>query len=188
MAFQTDFIEPAHDEVAAAMILVAHLFHLVLAAHERLDGGFLRDDGRAEHRVLMHLHHRLDERRRAAGVTDAPAGHRERLGKSVQENRAFLHAGQTGDARVNALERQLGINFVAQHDQIFFHRELRDGLELRAVARAAGGIARQIEHQHFAARLPRGAERVHGERKTVLRERRHGHGDAMRERDARVNS
>ena len=133
----------------------------------------------------MHLHHRFDERRRAARVADAPAGHGKRLGKSVQENRALLHAGQARDARVNALERQLGINFVAQHDQIFFHRELRDGFDLRAVAGAAGGIARQIEHQNFAARLPRGAERIHGEREAVLGERRHGHGNAVRERDAR---
>jgi len=185
VAFESDLIEPAHNEVAATVVLIAHQFHRVFAAHERFDGGFLRDDGRTEHRVLVHLHHRLNERRRAARVTDAPAGHRERLGKSVQENRAFLHAGNARDARVHALKRQLGINFVAQHDEIFFHRELRDGFDLRAVARAAGGIARQVEHQNFAARLPCGAERVHGEREAVLRKRRHGHGDAVRERDAR---
>ncbi len=57
---------------------------------------------------------------------------------------------------------------------------------LRAVARAAGGIARQIQHEQFAARLPRGAERFGGEREVVLGERRHGHGHAMRERDARM--
>ena len=167
------------------MILVAHLLHAVLAAHERFEGGFLADDGRAEHGILMHFHHRLDERRRAARIADAPAGHGEGLGKSVQKNGALLHAGNAGDARVHTFKRQLGINFVAQHDQIFFDGELRDGLDLRAVAGAAGGIARQIQHEQFAARLPRGAQRFDGQRKIIFCERRHGHGEAVRERDAR---
>ena len=49
MAFQTDFIEPAHDEVAATMILVAHFLHAFLTVGEGFDGGFLADDRRAKH-------------------------------------------------------------------------------------------------------------------------------------------
>jgi hypothetical protein len=186
MTFQPDFIEPAHNVIAAAMVLIAHFFHPVLAAHERFDGAFLADDRGAHHGVLMHLHHRFDERRRAAGVADAPAGHRERLGKTVQKNRAFLHAGQARDADVFAFKREFGINFVAEDEQIFFDGELRDGFELRAVAGAAGGIARQIQHEQLAAGLPRGDQRFSGEREIILGKRRHGNRLAVRERDARM--
>jgi hypothetical protein len=93
--------------------------------------------------------------------------------------------GNARDAGVNALKRQLGINFVAQHDQIFFHRELRDGLDLRAVARAAGGIARQVQHQNLqpGCHAARNASTVSA--KPSFANVGTGTANAVRERNAR---
>ena len=58
-----------------------------------------------------------------------------------------------------AIKRQLGINLVAQHEQIFFDSKLRNRFQLRAIARASGGVARQVQHEQLATGLPRGNER-----------------------------
>ena len=58
--------------------------------------------------------------------------------------------GKRRDADVCALERELGINFVAQHQQILFDGRIPRSSQLRARARAARRIARQIQHEHFA--------------------------------------
>ena len=55
------------------------------------DGGLLADDAGTEHRVLVHLHHRLDQFGRSTGVADPESGHRVGLGKAVQENRPLQH-------------------------------------------------------------------------------------------------
>ena len=49
MTLQAEFVERFHDEVAAQPVLLAHHFHVGAAMFERLDGRFLRNDGRAEH-------------------------------------------------------------------------------------------------------------------------------------------
>ena len=78
-AWEAHIVQTADDEVPARFIFLAHHRHVALAAFERLDGGVLRHRISAEDRILVHLHHRLGERRRCAGVADAESRHRERL-------------------------------------------------------------------------------------------------------------
>ena len=186
MALEANFVETPYDEIAAAMILLAHRFHAVFTPLQGLDSAFLADDGSAHHRILVHIHHGFDQSRRAARITNAPAGHRKRLRKAVEKDRALFHARKGGDADVLAVERQFGINLIAQDQQIFFDGELRDGFKLRAIARAASRIARQVQHEQFAARVATRRQRLGGEREIVLRVCRNRDGHAMRERDARM--
>ncbi len=84
VAIQPDFIEAFHEEIAPLVVAVAHLDHRRLPVFQRLDRGVLTHDRRAEHRVLVDLHHRLDDRLRCARVAKPESGHGEGFGKSVQ--------------------------------------------------------------------------------------------------------
>ena len=135
MAREAGGVEAAHDEVAAAVVLLAHAADVVPAVLQGFERAFLRDDGGAHHRILVDFHHRVDERRGAAGVADAPAGHRKGLREAVQEDRAFGHARQAGDAGVRALEGELGVDFVAEDEEVFLAGEGGDGFELLGARR-----------------------------------------------------
>src|SRR3546814_20581283 len=54
-----------------------------LGAVQRLDRRRLADRRGVGGRLRLHLGHRLDDRLRAGGVADAPAGHRVGLGAAV---------------------------------------------------------------------------------------------------------
>ena len=49
---------------------------------------------------------------------------------------------------------ELGVDLVAEHDQVLLDGEPGDLLQARAVARAARRIARKVDHEHLAPRLP----------------------------------
>ena len=139
--FQAEFVETSHDIVAAQLIFSAHREHAVLAALKRLDGGLLAHDRRAEHRVLVNLHHRLDHRLRRAGITDAPARHRVGLGHAVQEDRALFHARQGGQGGMRrGVVGQLAVDFVRQHDEVVLDADCGDLLELLAGIVAPVGL------------------------------------------------
>ena len=86
----------------------------------------------------MHFHHRIDDRRWSTRITDAPASHGERLRKAVQKNRSIRHSREARDTRVRSIEGELRIDFIREHQQIFFDAERRDLFELfaRALPRA----------------------------------------------------
>ena len=186
MAPQADLVEAAHHEIAAAVVLRPHLLHAVPPVAQGLQRGILRDDRGAQHRVLVDLHHRVDQRRRSAGVADAPPGHRESLREAVQENRPLRHPRQAGDAGVGAVERKLRVDLVGQDEQVLLAAEIGDLLQLLAAACAARRVARQVEHQDFRAGLPGRAQGLGGDGKVILGEGRHGDGLAVRQHDARV--
>jgi hypothetical protein len=144
-----------------------------------LDRGLLGEDRGAEHRVLVDLHHRVDELRRPAGVADPEPGHRERLREAVEEDRALLHAGEDRDARVGAVVDELRVDLVAEDDQVLLDREPGDLLQARPVAGAARRVARQVDHEDLAPRLP-GLLQVRGvERKAVVGAGRHRDRDPV---------
>ena len=97
------------------MVLFTHFEHAVPAVLERLECRFLRNDRGTEHRILVHLHHRIDQGCWTARVTNPPARHRKGLRKTMQKNRAFSHAGKARDARVRSLKRELGVNLITHH-------------------------------------------------------------------------
>ena len=177
-------VEASDYQVAAAMVLLAHPQHLGPAVAQRLERGVLGDDRRAQHGVLVHLHHGVDQRCRTAGIADAPAGHREGLRKAVEEDRPLRHARQARDARMRALEGELRVNLIGQHEQVLLAAERGDFLQLLPRARAAGRIARQVEHQDLGARLPGGPQRLGRERKAVLGIGWHRDPLPVRQRDA----
>ena len=52
-----------------------------------------------------------------------------------------MHAGQAGNARMAFLGvGQLGIDFVADHDEVVFHEHVAQALQQRAVQHRAGGV------------------------------------------------
>ena len=131
-------------------VLLAHFHRVGLAVLDRFQGGFLADDAGAEHRILMDAHHGVNNSRRAAGVTDAKTGHGVGLGKTVQENRPLLHAGERGDADVFAFKGQLGIDFVSDDQQVAARGQRGDFLQLRAAHGSAGRVGGEIQHQRLA--------------------------------------
>ena len=151
--------------------------------------GILRGRIRAEDGVLMNLHHRVGERRRGAGVADAPAGHRERLRKAVQEDAALAHAGQRRDADVlRAVVGQLAVDFIGEHDEIVLDAEPRRSFPApRGVCVAPVGLHGKLSISTFDARCDFRLQRFGGEPEVVFRACRHRDGDAVghRRRSAR---
>ena len=133
----------------------------------------------------MHLEHPVDDGSGAAGVADAEAGHRKSLRETVEEDRAFAHAGQRSDGDVVAFERQLGVDLVGSDQEILLDGELGDGLELGAVGGTAGRVRREVQNEQLATRLPGGAEGGRIKRKLVGGHSANRDGFGVAERDAR---
>src|SRR3546814_5145629 len=88
-------VEHRNDQVAPfAEGRVAVLQELLRAAQRR-DGGGLRNRAGVGRRLRLELAHRLDEPGRAAGLTDAPAGHRIGLGTAVHRQDAVDQVGRS---------------------------------------------------------------------------------------------
>jgi len=133
-------------------VLLPHLLHAALAALQGLDGCLLGHGGSAHDRVLMDLHHGFDDVVRAAGKADAPAGHGESLGKSMQKKRALLHAGKGGDGMMRQIVvGELAVDFVGEDDQIVLHGKGGDLCQLIGGHDSPGGVGRETEHQDARA-------------------------------------
>ena len=78
-----------------------------------------------------------------------------------------------------ALKGQLRVNFVADDEQVFFHRKFGELFELRLVGHATGGIGREIENQHLATWLPRRCHTLRIDGKLIFGRRRHPNGLGM---------
>ena len=103
----------------------------------------------------------------------------------MQENRALQHSRQRRDAGVIALEGQLRVNLVRHHQQVVLEDHVRNLLQLGARHRAASRVRREIQHEHLALRRDDFLDGFRCHSETILRLARHGHGHAVRERDAR---
>jgi hypothetical protein len=95
------------------------------------------------------FHHRLDDRLRRAGITEAEAGHREGLGKPVQQDRPLAHSRQRGDGNVRLIVvAEFAVDLIGEHDQVVLDGEFRDAFEVLARGAGTGRVGREIEHQH----------------------------------------
>ena len=73
------------NRVAPLPIAVAHELGGVIAETQRREGALLADARGAQHGILVHLHHRFDQRRRSrAGIAEPESRHGKSLGKTVQ--------------------------------------------------------------------------------------------------------
>ena len=158
------------------MIAVPHLLHRLRAVAQRFQRRFLRHRRRAHDRILVNLHHRVDDLPRPAGVT-------HRLRKTVQENRPLPHSRQRRDRNMFAFIQQFGVDFVGQYDQVVFNRNLGDLFQIFAGHHRAGRIAREIQQQRPAFRRDLTKQNLRIECKTVLRISFDHHGHAVRHAD-----
>ena len=184
VAGEAHLVEGVDDEIAADAILVAHVGGVGFAVLDGFEGGLLADDAGAEHRVLVDAHHGLDEFGRTAGVADAEAGHGVSLGKAVQEDGAFGHAGQRGDADMLALEGEFRIDLVGEDDEVVAADDVGDIQEFVAGHGAAGGIGGEVEHERLAARGDGAFEGRGGDGELVFGGAGNGDGDAVGQGDA----
>ena len=146
---------------------------------ERLDGGHLRRDRRAEHRVLVNLRHGRDERGRAERIADAPARHGVRFREAVEEQRALLHARERRERDVRlAAVREVAVNFIRDDDEVVLLRKLRDGEEILARHDRARRVVRVADEQHFRLFRQMLLELGGSDAKFVLELRRHRDGHA----------
>ena len=181
-ARQAHLREAVVDQVAAAVVLGDHLFHVLLTVAQRLDGGNLGRDRRAEHRVLVNLRHSADERLVAERVADAPARHRVGLREAVEEDRALLHAGQRGEADVLlAAVREVAVDLVGDDDEVVLLGEGGDSEEVLARHDGARRVVRVADEQHLRFRRHVLLELVWRDAELVLNLGRHGDGLAARE-------
>jgi hypothetical protein len=119
-------------------------------------------------------------------IADAKAGHRESLREAVEEDRPFPHAGQRRDGGVRLRIGKFGVNLVRDDEQVVLAADGGDFFQLRRGHDAAGGIAGEIDQQHFRLRRDGGAKRIRAELEFILLARGDGDGLSIRERDART--
>ena len=151
-ARETEFLETVVDEATAAVVFGDHLFHVLFAAAQSFDGGNLRRDGGAEHRVLMDLRHGGDEVGVAERIADAPARHGVGLGEAVQENRALLHAGQRGKRRVlHAAVGEVAVDFIGDDDEVVLFSEGGDLLKVVLRHDGARRVVRVADQKRLRA-------------------------------------
>src|SRR5438093_890882 len=105
-ALEAHLIKPAPHHLSAAVVLADHPSDLVLARPQRLERRVLPGGGHAHHRVLVDLHHLLDDLGRRAGIADPPARHRVRLREAREVDGALTHSLQRDDRAVLAAGHQ----------------------------------------------------------------------------------
>ena len=115
-AFQAHAAKAVDHQAAAVVVFCHHLLHLPVSMTQRLQGGDLGGDRCAQHSVLMDFVHSADELGMAQGVANAPAGHGVGFGKTVEQQRAFLHARKRGERDMLAFVSQISVNFIGNHD------------------------------------------------------------------------
>ena len=89
-----------------------------------------------------------DERRRHDRVAHPPAGHRERLGEAVEDDRPLGHPGQRGDRDVlGAVVQDPAVDLVGEDPQVVLDGERGDPLEVAAGQHAAGRVGRRVDDE-----------------------------------------
>ncbi|MNY15457.1 hypothetical protein D3C86_1486700 [compost metagenome] len=125
----------------------------------------------------MNLQHRGDQVRVAAGITHPPARHRKSLGKAADQNGPVLHARQGSETDMSAAIRQLGINFIRNHDEIMFLHNLGDRLPILTAHNRSCRIAGITENEDFGTRSNLGFQPLGGKLEVVLPECLNAYGN-----------
>ena len=113
----------------------------------RLEGG----TGGVGEPVLRTLHGR-DQVRGPGGPADLPAGEGEGLARAGDRHRPVEHARQGGDRDVGvAVEGQVLVDLVGDHDEVVATGDVRDGGELALVEHASGRVVRAVQQDHPGA-------------------------------------
>ena len=141
--------------------------------------------GGIDHPAVDGLHRRPDGLR---GDQDAhpPAGHHEILGKAVEGDRPFLHAGQGGKGDKGAAEQVLGVNFVGQDQQVMHLCDVRQGLEGFPGVHRTGRVGRVIQNDGLGPAGNGGLQGVFVNGPAVLGLCRHLHAHAARQFNLRA--
>ena len=103
--------------------------------------------------MALHGDHRLEERARAAGKADAPAGHGVGLGNPGDGEGPVAQAGHDGGhGGVGAVEDQVFVHVVAHDPDVRVALEDgAEGAEVIGVHGRAGGVVGGVQHHPFGA-------------------------------------
>ena len=122
-----DRVEAVDDQVAPRPELDDHRVDVVLLPDQRLDRADLGERRDAADRVDDQLAVGLDQRLGHDRVAHPPAGHRERLGEPVEDDRPLGHPGQRGDRDVlGAVVQDPPVDLVGEDPQVVLDGELGD--------------------------------------------------------------
>ena len=175
-AGEADAVQPLHEHLPAPGVLLQHGLHVRLAVLQGLQGSVLGRGGGGEEAVLVHLHQRLQDLCRGAGVAHPPPGHGVALGEAVEEDRALAGPGEGGDAGVlPAVVDQAGVDLVRVEQEVVLHGEADDRRELGAGDGRSGGIVGVAQHNAPGARGDRGGDLPGGDGEALLSRGGHHH-------------
>ena len=186
-ARQSHRAQRVEHEAASLVVGVAHHRDVVVAVLQCLDGRILAGGRSAHDRVLVNLCHLLHEPVGAAGVAEAPAGHRICLGKAVYQHRSLLHAreGRDGDVRLAGVG-QLRVDLVREHVEIMLDDDGNELFQVFLLHDRAGRVVREGEHEDLALVGDRRFELLRLQAEFVLRLQVDDDRDRVREDRARL--
>ncbi len=168
--------EHGDDEVAPLLEGLAAHGDEVLRAVQRLDRGPLRDRAGARGLLALHHVHRLDQRRRAGGVADAPAGHRIGLGDAVHRQRARIEArlDLRGRGEDEVAVDEMLVHVVGEHpDMGMAHQHLGERLQFVAGVGGARRVRGRVQHHPLGARRDRALQVLRPQLEGVFQRGRH---------------
>ena len=145
-----DGIQRPVDEVMALFEGFVHFLEARLVAFQRRLGRHLGNGGGVGGALRLDLFHRLDDIRRAAGVTDAPAGHGIGLGDAVEHECAVIEGRAGVDDVAEGLlgPEDMFIHIIGGDQDVgIFQQHVPQGLELGHAVGLAGGVGGAVDDE-----------------------------------------
>src|SRR5437762_134627 len=154
-AMQPEVVEALQHHLPAPVVLADHTHDLVFTGAQRLERRVLSRGGYAHHRVLMDLHHLLDDLGRRAGIADAPSGHRVGLREPGEVDRALSHAWELDDRTVGHAVDETVVDLVRVEQEVVLIGEPGDALQIVLGQHGTRRVAREAEQDGARARRDR---------------------------------
>src|SRR5690349_17330528 len=182
---EADLAQPGAEQVALGHQVAAEPGIVLVRQGERLGHRVLERAAADEREELLGRLHRGHQLGRGLDPADLPAGEGERLTRRTDRHGALAHPGELDDRHVLAVEDEVLVDLVGDHEQVALDGQSRDGGEFVAGEHRAGGVVRAVEQDEAGAGRDGFGEfgQVGAEARRAQRDRdadAAGHGDVGR--------
>ena len=171
------------DHCAASPIeRFTHCVERFGGARQRGDGGALGNVVDVRGQVALEPRNALGDVRRSDQPADAPAGHGERLGDAVDEDRAVLELGHHVKDRMErrAVINKVLINLIGEHPQIVLESPPPELFHLGAAHDRTRRVRRRAQQHDLRTRRAGGLELLDRGDIALVGARAHGDGNSAR--------
>ena len=170
---------------SALIVGLPHLVHFLVTVPKGCNCSILAVGRSAHDAELMDLDHLLDDRCRATGIAQPPAGHSISFRKSIDEDRPLFHSRNGCDTHMPFPgESKLRVDFITQYVQIVLNDDFGYCLKVFLLHDGAGRIIREGKNQNLGLFRDRILQLLCRQAELVLRLKRNRNRYAIRQCNA----